>query len=163
MRKIMRWRYVIYICAMILVILFLYCSRNLQSQHDNQKVTVEDSSLGGKVLKDSLYHIEMVYIPAGTIKYDADYERHEMLVFLKSFYIGKYEVTQAQWEAVMGNNPSMLRMIRKKNPEFADAVKLLVTKINRSKGTLGSDIHEGNIMIRFTSTGPQIVLSDPIV
>jgi formylglycine-generating enzyme required for sulfatase activity len=24
----------------------------------------------------------------------------------KPFYMGKYEVTQAQWEAVMGNNPS---------------------------------------------------------
>ena len=30
--------------------------------------------------------------------------QHE--VTLKSYYIGKYEVTQGQWEAVMGNNPS---------------------------------------------------------
>ena len=26
-----------------------------------------------------------------------------------SFYLGKYQVTQAQWEAVMGNNPSRFR------------------------------------------------------
>jgi formylglycine-generating enzyme required for sulfatase activity len=30
-------------------------------------------------------------------------------VTLSDFYIGKYEVTQAQWEAVMGNNPSDFR------------------------------------------------------
>jgi eukaryotic-like serine/threonine-protein kinase len=27
----------------------------------------------------------------------------------RPFYLGKYEVTQAQWEAVMGNNPSMFK------------------------------------------------------
>jgi formylglycine-generating enzyme required for sulfatase activity len=27
----------------------------------------------------------------------------------KTFYMGKYEVTQAQWQAVMGNNPSMFK------------------------------------------------------
>ena len=38
---------------------------------------------------------------------DADYHEnpvHE--VALSSYYIGKYEVTQAEWEAVMGTNPS---------------------------------------------------------
>ncbi len=30
-------------------------------------------------------------------------------VTLSSYYIGKYEVTQAQWKAVMGNNPSEFR------------------------------------------------------
>ena len=35
-----------------------------------------------------------------------DYEQPEHYVTLNSFYIGKYEVTQGQWRAVMGNNPS---------------------------------------------------------
>jgi formylglycine-generating enzyme required for sulfatase activity len=30
-------------------------------------------------------------------------------VCLSDFYIGKYEVTQAQWQAVMGNNPSVFK------------------------------------------------------
>jgi formylglycine-generating enzyme required for sulfatase activity len=28
----------------------------------------------------------------------------------QQFYLGKYPVTQAQWEAVMGNNPSPYRV-----------------------------------------------------
>jgi len=33
-------------------------------------------------------------------------ERKHEVALTKSFYIGKYEVTQEQWEAVIGNNPS---------------------------------------------------------
>jgi len=36
----------------------------------------------------------------------SDYERPAHSVTVSNFYIGKYEVTQAQWKAVMGNNPS---------------------------------------------------------
>jgi formylglycine-generating enzyme required for sulfatase activity len=56
---------------------------------------------------------EMVYVQGGTFtmgspasepERSSDEVQHQ--VTLSSFYIGKYEVTQGQWEAVMGDNPS---------------------------------------------------------
>ena len=58
--------------------------------------------------------LEMVLVPAGKFKMgspasekgrDDDETQHEVTL-TKPFYMGKYEVTQEQWEAVMGNNPS---------------------------------------------------------
>ena len=46
-------------------------------------------------------NIEMVFVEGGTFDINKDYR-----VTLSSYYIGKYEVTQAQWKAVMGNNSS---------------------------------------------------------
>jgi formylglycine-generating enzyme required for sulfatase activity len=56
------------------------------------------------------YEPEMVFVEGGTFLMgssigDAD-EQPIHKVTLSSFSIGKYEVTQAQWQAVMGNNPS---------------------------------------------------------
>lgn len=60
-------------------------------------------------------NMEMVYVEGGTFQMgvsaesDADaYEREapEHNVTVSSFYIGVYEVTQEQWQAVMGDNPS---------------------------------------------------------
>ena len=55
----------------------------------------------------------MVYVEGGTFsmgssEYYNSYEnvRPAHIVTLNSFYICKYEVTQAQWQAVMGGNPS---------------------------------------------------------
>ena len=49
---------------------------------------------------------EMVYVQGGTFQMGPDtssaLNRESPLVTLSSFYIGKYEVTQWQWEAVMG-------------------------------------------------------------
>ena len=59
--------------------------------------------------------LEMVLIPAGKFKMgspaseknrDDDETQHEVTL-TKPFYIGKYEVTQEQWEALMGDNPSI--------------------------------------------------------
>ena len=58
--------------------------------------------------------IEMVLIPAGKFKMGSpaseeersDDETQHEVTLTKPFYMGKYEVTQEQWEAVMGNNPS---------------------------------------------------------
>ncbi len=53
--------------------------------------------------------LEMVYIPAGTFQmgsYESISEQPVHQVTVQPFYLGKYPITQAQWEAVMGNNPS---------------------------------------------------------
>ena len=56
--------------------------------------------------------IEMVRVETGvfTLKYaDAESEFQTTYSFDKNFFIGKYEVTQALWKAVMGNNPSKFK------------------------------------------------------
>ena len=62
--------------------------------------------------------IEMVKVEAGTFmmgatseqKYPYDDEKPVHQVTLTNdYYMGKYEVTQALWEAVMGNNPSRFK------------------------------------------------------
>ncbi|WP_291528415.1 formylglycine-generating enzyme family protein, partial [Bacteroides sp. UBA939] len=53
---------------------------------------------------------EMVYVQGGTFRMGSesgfDDEKPVHQVTVSSFYIGKYEVTQAQWRSVMGTNPS---------------------------------------------------------
>jgi eukaryotic-like serine/threonine-protein kinase len=68
--------------------------------------------------------MEFVLVPAGTFMMgspDSDAEAFDVIekpthyvVISQPFYLGKYPVTQAQWEAVMGNNPSHF----KGNPNY---------------------------------------------
>jgi len=54
----------------------------------------------------------MIFVPGGSFKmgspegkgYDNERPQHDVTV--PGFYIGKYQITQAQWEAAMGKNPS---------------------------------------------------------
>jgi len=72
-------------------------------RHQAQYLT-ED--LGNGVL------LEMVSIPGGTFMMGSpknegyDYEKPQHKVTVKPFLMGKYPITQAQWNAVMGKNPS---------------------------------------------------------
>jgi formylglycine-generating enzyme required for sulfatase activity len=58
--------------------------------------------------------LEMVLIPAVKFKMGSpaseksrsDREMQHEVTLTKPFYMGKYEVTQEQWKALMGNNPS---------------------------------------------------------
>ena len=64
--------------------------------------------------------LEMVLIPAGKFMMGSpasevgrvDNETQHEVTLTKPFYIGKYEVTQEQWQAVMGNNPSSVKGAR---------------------------------------------------
>jgi sulfatase modifying factor 1 len=60
--------------------------------------------------------LEFVLVPAGTFVMGSadsesgrrsDEQRHQATI-THAFYLGKYEVTQAQWQAVTGRNPSYL-------------------------------------------------------
>ena len=64
----------------------------------------------------------MVYVQAGTFTMGATSEQGSEAFFdekpahqvtLSSYYIGKYEVTQALWKAVMGSNPSEFKGSRR--------------------------------------------------
>lgn len=53
--------------------------------------------------------LELIQVPAGKFTMGSDQNADEKpphQVSVPGFYMGKYEVTQKQWKAVMGNNPS---------------------------------------------------------
>ena len=47
--------------------------------------------------------------PEGDANCDADEKPAHRVQITRAFEMGKYEVTQAQWEAVMGSNPSTIK------------------------------------------------------
>lgn len=81
-------------------------------------VETDESSIEDAVLPSNYptipsdIRIEMVDLPGGEVqmentRYDGEYS--ENIVKVDPFSIGKYEITQEQWEEVMKNNPSFFR------------------------------------------------------
>lgn len=62
-------------------------------------------------LPDDAVPLQLVQIPSGTFIMGSIFGTYNELplhevVLNNDFYLGKFEVTQSQWQAVMGNNPS---------------------------------------------------------
>ena len=59
--------------------------------------------------------MELILIPAGEFSHGLRKRKHVMrgrygkYRFQNPFYLGKYPVTQEQWETVMENNPATLK------------------------------------------------------
>jgi formylglycine-generating enzyme required for sulfatase activity len=81
----------------------------------NDKMEKNLQSEGDATNRVENVEIEMVYVAGGTFTmgctaeqgddcFNGEKPAHQ--VTLNDYYIGKYEVTQAQWKAIMGNNPS---------------------------------------------------------
>ena len=92
-----------------------------------QKEVEEKADLGKGI------NLDLVLIPAGKFKMGSpaseqgrsgDETQHEVTL-TKPFYMGKYEVTQEQWESVMGDNP-----VRGGNPSSPKGAKLPVTGVS---------------------------------
>jgi len=94
-----------------------------------------------KTLTNSI-GMEMVLIPAGSFvmgseAHDSQKPVHPVSIS-KPFYVGKYEVTQAQWEEVMGDNPSHFKG-REHPVEMVswEDVQGFIRRLNEKEGTTG--------------------------
>ena len=92
----------------------------LQKKTEQQPIAVTQPKENKTTTKDFTetingLNLQMVYVEGGTFTMGAtpeqgseayDYEKPAHKVTLSSYYIGKFEVTQAQWRTIMGKNPS---------------------------------------------------------
>src|SRR5205085_9243771 len=84
------------------------------NQTTSQQSTSSPDTARAQTFMDNLngVPIEMVLVPGGTFVMGSpsdegpDDERPQHQVTVPAFYMSKYEVTQAQYRAVMGTNPS---------------------------------------------------------
>ena len=88
--------------------------------------------------------IEMIRVEAGTFtmgatpgikeSWDCEKQTHQVTL-TNDYYIGKYEVTQALWKAVMGNNPSYFKgdNLPVENVSWNDCQKF-ISKLNSMTG-----------------------------
>ena len=88
----------------------------------------------------------MVYVEGGTFMMGATseqgsdaytFEKPAHSVTLSNYYIGKYEVTQAEWQAVMGSNPSRFKGDNKpvENVSWIDC-QTFISKLNAKTGLI---------------------------
>jgi formylglycine-generating enzyme required for sulfatase activity len=124
---------------------------NVETTLQDKKATVEmpaSSSTAiaapdGQGMIDQVTRMEFVKIPAGCFQMgdfsgrgESD-ERPVHEVCLDAFYIGKYEVTQEQWQTVMGANPAFFKQCGNncpvENVSWSDALRF-IKKLNGKSG-----------------------------
>jgi formylglycine-generating enzyme required for sulfatase activity len=101
-------------------------------------------------VRDTETQIELVLIPAGTFQMGCSVSNAHLcsgnegpvhsVTLTNAFYIGRYEVTQAQWQARMGSNPSLWRNPSPEvPPEEVPNRPVDTTSWNTIQGFLGSN------------------------
>jgi formylglycine-generating enzyme required for sulfatase activity len=106
-------------------------------------VGVPSSSAALKTYTNSI-GMEFVLIPAGSFTMGADKKwkdafeedapQHRVRIS-KPFYLGTYEVTQAQWTAVMGNNPSKYKGLNNPVEQVSwDDIHVFMQRLNQKEG-----------------------------
>lgn len=105
----------------------------------------------GPEYKDPFTGMEFVFVKGGCFQMgETAPDNPGKEICVDDFYIGKYEVTQGQWRAVMGNNPSFFKDCGDNCPveqvSSIDAQEF-VNKLNR-KSQMKSDLRSGLVMFR---------------
>ncbi len=83
----------------------------LKEKNFTEVITIREGLFGLFGEKKEI-KLEMIAIPAGEFMMgsnESDNEKPIHPVKLKEFYIGKYPITQAQYQAIMGENPSRFK------------------------------------------------------
>jgi len=89
-------------------------SKPTPSLKPSTKKPIETTRSSARAFQPQNPQIELVRIPPGSFMMGSNNSSsvqspvHQVTIDY-SFYIGKFEVTQAQWQSVMGNNPSRFR------------------------------------------------------
>ncbi|HUV08617.1 MAG TPA: SUMF1/EgtB/PvdO family nonheme iron enzyme, partial [Spirochaetia bacterium] len=96
-----------------------------------------------EALTDPIKAIDFVLIKGGCFQRGDTFgdgradEKPVRTVCVDDFYIGKYEVTQSQWQSVMGNNPSFFKKCGEKCPVEQvswNDIQEFITKLNTKTG-----------------------------
>ncbi len=103
------------------------------------KPHTSDSKLAEDISKKDPFDGQMVFVEGGTFNMGSDDgeadEKPVHSVTVSSFNMGKYEVTQAQWQSIMGNNPSYFKgdNLPVENVSWVDIQEFLI-KLNEKTG-----------------------------
>ena len=105
-----------------------------------QSRKVESNTVSGTIIKDCAECPEMVVIPAGSFVMGSDKKSDEKpphTVYVRSFLMGRTEITQKQWRAVMESNPSRFMACGPECPVENlswDEVQQFISKLNQKTG-----------------------------
>jgi formylglycine-generating enzyme required for sulfatase activity len=130
------------LCVLITVLYLVLSGRTPgpQPQPEPRSARTTEGTQPASSLTNSL-GMQFALIPAGEFQMGstsgADDERPVHTVRLsKPFYLGIHEVTQGQWEAVMGNNPSQFKGDANRPVEMVswEEVQQFIDKLNTREG-----------------------------
>lgn len=138
-KRLFKNKKLIFLISILIILFFvvfftLTNKFNLNNQNKNYTETVNRVSF------------EMVYVEGGNFSMGCtseqgsdcyDREKPAFHVSLTSYYIGKYEVTQSLWQAVMGTNPSENKEddLPVENVSWND-IQVFILKLNRLTGQI---------------------------
>ena len=134
----------VYRLVFLSIMLFIVGCLAVKSTEPEKGVGVVSTSSHTSETFTNSIGMEFVLIPAGqfmmgtesTEKGDNDEYPQHSVKMANSFFMGKYEVTQAQWEKVMGNNPAYFKGPRRpvENVSWND-VQAFVQRLNALEQT----------------------------
>ena len=119
------------------------CRERLKRYGIAQKAITAASQLSAKIIGSSgQLGLELVLVRSGTFPMGstvfADEQPIHGVRISQPFYLGKYPVTQGQWQAVMGDNPSYFRGNPNRPVENVswEEVQAFITKLNEREGSV---------------------------